>query len=245
MNLWQYLCYNRTCHTWQSLVQCARESVLTCCAYAWRLALEWLEKLVRHFKAACIHTHYLTCKSKARREHTHTENHTKASNSILFLLSKPTPAAAQAEPTKLTHKNAHNHTLTQTVHTMPSFSHTLQSHCTAFQAAFLFVQSCLWDWAPLPFSHSAAAQWLLFGGTGCAHITSLTDRPHKDTATTACSIYASHSIHPPIHHLFVDQCFHRGLTSCDLIHAFLVVALSFVRTLTCKLDLKYDLYYRL
>lgn len=110
-------------------------------------------------------------------------------------------------PTKNAH--SHNHTVTQTVHTMPSFSSTFQSHRTACQAAFLFVQSCLWDWAPLPFSPSAAAQWLLFGGTGCSHITSHNDRLHKGTATTACSIYALHPIHPPIHHLFV------GAMLCD------------------------------
>lgn len=73
------------------------------------------------------------------------------------------------------------------------------------------LSSDLWDWAPLQFSHSAAAQWLLFGGTGCSQITSLADRLHKDAA---CSTRpALHSVHLPIHHLFVDRCFHWGLTS--------------------------------
>lgn len=45
--------------TWQSLVLCACDSVLSCCMFAWRLGLEWLEKLPRHCKGHCYHTpHY-------------------------------------------------------------------------------------------------------------------------------------------------------------------------------------------
>lgn len=106
-------------------------------------------------------------------------------------------------PPSVTHKDAynHNHTAAQTVHTMPSFSHTLQSHCTAFQAAFLLCKAAC-ETELLSDSHpqyngfcleELAAVTSLASTTGC-----IKPQLPPPALSTLCA-----PIHPPIYHLFV------------------------------------------
>lgn len=133
-------------------------------------------------------------KEKRKKKKKHTENHGKK------LKGFHSPA-----PPSVTHKDAynHNHTVAQTVHTMPSFSHTLQSHCTAFQAAFLLCKAAC-ETELLSDSHP---QYNGFCLEELAAVTSL-------ASTTGCikpqlplpalsTLYAP--IHPPIYHLFVGR----------------------------------------
>lgn len=78
-----------------------------------RTGIRTIQKICETLQG-CMHSHKATSKHET--------------------LKADTTTSTKRAPSSSPDKNAHDHTVTQTVHTMPSFSHTLQSHCTAFQA---------------------------------------------------------------------------------------------------------------
>lgn len=97
-----------------------------------------IRKICKTLTGACIHVPYLTCKSKATKKK---KNILKITKNHKTLKGFHPPA-----PPTLTHEKCTQpqpHSDTNCAHYAVFLTHTLQSHCTACQAAFLFVQSCL------------------------------------------------------------------------------------------------------
>lgn len=142
----------------------------------------------------------LTCLNKEHHKEKKINKYWKSEKKPQTLKGFHSPA-----PSSVSHKDAynHNHTAAQTVRTMPSFSRTLQSHCTAFQAAFLLCKAAC-ETELLSDSHpqyngfcleELAAVTSLASTTGC-----IKPQPPPPAPST---LHAP--IHPPIYHLFVGR----------------------------------------